>query len=156
MRGAAVGAARPGTGRKVDVAAELGGDLVAAASRIGPDLIVVCVDFDERVLRMGFGDLDAVKTLKAAGINVTTNPGLRMGLAVADGEGFSVTPTALFLEAEDRSVQGMNAMHLSKDQVRVALARLSLGAKAAAILSRQSRSWSSIEASRCNCEENRA
>lgn len=43
--------------------------LVAAAARMGPDLIIVCLDFDERVLRKGFGDLEAVKALKAAGIN---------------------------------------------------------------------------------------
>tara|TARA_R110002110_G_scaffold414193_2_gene643633 strand:+ start:176 stop:1438 length:1263 start_codon:yes stop_codon:yes gene_type:complete len=108
--------------------------LVAAAARIGPDLIIVCLDFDERVLRMGFGDLEAVKALKAAGIDVTTTPGLRMGLAVADGEGFSFTPTALFLEAEDLAELGMNGMRLSKDQVKEALARLSPGAKAAAIV----------------------
>jgi len=108
--------------------------LVAAAARIGPELIIVCLDFDERVLRMGFGDIDSVKALKAAGINVTTTPGLRMGLAVADEEGVSFTPTALFLEAEDRAEQGMNGMRLSKNQVKEALARLSPGAKAAAIV----------------------
>jgi hypothetical protein len=27
------------------------------ARRIGPELITVCLDFDERVMRMGFGDL---------------------------------------------------------------------------------------------------
>ena len=31
------------------------------------------VDFDERVMRMGFGDLAAVKTLRAAGIVVKEN-----------------------------------------------------------------------------------
>jgi hypothetical protein len=34
------------------------------AKRIGPDLVTVCLDFDERVLRMGFGSLSAVKTLR--------------------------------------------------------------------------------------------
>jgi hypothetical protein len=108
--------------------------LIAAAARIGPDLITVCLDFDERVLRMGFGDLEAVKALKAAGINVTTTPGLRMGLVVADDVGFSFTPTALYLEAEDQSSQMMNAMRLSPDQAREALARLSPAAKAAAVV----------------------
>jgi hypothetical protein len=108
--------------------------LIAAAARIGPDLITVCLDFDERVLRMGFGDLEAVKALKAAGINVTTTPGLRMGLVVADDVGFSFTPTALYLEAEDQSSQMMNAMRLSRDQATEALARLSPAAKAAAIV----------------------
>ena len=30
----------------------------------GPELITVCIDFDERVLRMGFGDLSAVEILR--------------------------------------------------------------------------------------------
>jgi hypothetical protein len=108
--------------------------LITAAARMGPELITVCLDFDERVLRMGFGDLEAVKALKAAGINVTTTPGLRMGLAVADDVGFSFTPTALYLEAEDQSSQMMNAMRLSPDQAREALARLSPAARAAAVV----------------------
>src|SRR5580693_5383361 len=29
----------------------------ALARRIGPELITVCIDFDERVMRMGFGEL---------------------------------------------------------------------------------------------------
>jgi len=108
--------------------------LVAAAARIGPELITVCLDFDERVLRMGFGHLDAVKALKNSGIKVATAPGLRMGLAVADDVGFSFTPTALYLEGEDRVGQGMNAMRLSPEQVKETLARLSPAAKQVAIL----------------------
>ena len=42
--------------------------IVAAAKRIGPELVTVCLDFDERVFRMGFGDFEAVRTLKDAGI----------------------------------------------------------------------------------------
>ena len=31
--------------------------LAALAQRIGPELITICLDFDERVMRMGFGDV---------------------------------------------------------------------------------------------------
>jgi hypothetical protein len=51
--------------------------MVDLARRIGPDLITVCLDFDERVMRMGFGDLAAVKSLRDAGIEVNSTPGLR-------------------------------------------------------------------------------
>jgi hypothetical protein len=37
--------------------------MAALARRIGPELITVCIDFDERVMRMGFGELSAVKIL---------------------------------------------------------------------------------------------
>jgi predicted MPP superfamily phosphohydrolase len=40
--------------------------------------------FDERVMRMGFGDLAAIKTLRDAGIEVNSTPGLRTGLVIVD------------------------------------------------------------------------
>jgi hypothetical protein len=107
--------------------------MVDVARRIGPDLITVCLDFDERVMRMGFGDLAAVKTLREAGIVVNSTSGLRTGLVIVDHQGYIFTPTALYLEAEGRSAEAPNAMRLSKDQVTEALARLSPAAKAIAI-----------------------
>ena len=103
------------------------------ARRIGPELIAVYVDFDQRVMRMGFGELAAVKTLRDAGIEVNSTPGLRTGLIIVDRQGYIFTPTALYLEAEDRPTHAANAMRLSKDQALEALARLSPAAKAIAI-----------------------
>jgi hypothetical protein len=107
--------------------------IVDVAKRIGPDLINVCLDFDERVMRMGFGDLAAIKSLRDAGIVVNSTPGLRTGLLIVDHQGYIFTPTALYLEAEDRPPDAPNAMRLSRDQVTEALARLSPAAKAMAI-----------------------
>lgn len=103
------------------------------AARLGPELITVCVDFDERVLRMGFGDLEAVKALQDVGIAVTSTPGLRTGLIIVDGAGWIFTPTALFLEPDNRASDAPNAMRLSGAQASEALARLSPAAKAIAI-----------------------
>lgn len=107
--------------------------MAEVAARIGPELITVCLDFDERVMRMGFGDLHAVKILRGAGILVSSTPGLRSGLVIVDHQGYIFTPTALYLEGEDRPVDAPNAMRLSADQVTEALARLSPAAKAIAI-----------------------
>lgn len=103
------------------------------AARIEPHLITVCLDFDERVFRMGFGDLAAVKELKGAGIDVRSTPGLRTGLVIVDHRGYIFTPTALYLEADDRPAGAPNAMRLSQDQISEALARLSPAAKLIAI-----------------------
>jgi hypothetical protein len=65
------------------------------ARRIGPELLTVSLDFDERVMRMGFGDIAAVKTLRDIGIVVST-AGLRTGLVIMDDEGYIFTPTALW------------------------------------------------------------
>lgn len=69
--------------------------LAALSRRIGPTKIAVCLDFDQRVMRMGFGTIKAVETLREAGIEVRSTPGLRTGLAVIDDEGYIFTPTAL-------------------------------------------------------------
>lgn len=107
--------------------------IVDASNRIGPELITICLDFDEAVLRMGFGDIKAVELLRNAEINISTTPGLRTGLIVIDQQGFIFTPTALYLEDDKRSVDAPNAMRLSKNQVTEALTRLSPAAKAIAI-----------------------
>lgn len=107
--------------------------LAEVAARLGPELITICLDFDERVLRMGFGDLAAVKVLREAGIVVSSTPGLRTGLLIVDHVGYIFTPTALYLEADNRSADTFNAMRLSKEQVSEALARLSPAAKLIAI-----------------------
>ena len=104
--------------------------LVAVARRIGPKLITVCLDFDERVMRMGFGELKAVNILRDAGIEVRSTSGLRTGLVVVDDEGYIFTPTALYLEAEGRASDAPNALRLSRNQATEALARLSPAAKA--------------------------
>jgi hypothetical protein len=108
--------------------------MAEVAKRIGPELITVCLDFDERVMRMGFGDLAAVKILRDAGIVVNSSPGLRTSLVIVDHEGYIFTPTALYLEAENRTAGAPNAMRLSMDQVQEALARLSPAAKEIAML----------------------
>lgn len=107
--------------------------LAELATRIGSDRVTVCLDFDERVLRLGFGDLLAVKTLCRARIDVRSTPGLRTGVLIIDDEGFIFTPTALYLEADTHPAYAPNAMRLSRDQVTEALARLSPATKAIAV-----------------------
>jgi hypothetical protein len=106
--------------------------MVEAAKRLGPDMVTVWIDFDERVLRMGYGDIEAVKLLRDAGILVSHAATLRSALIIADGEGYSFTPTPLYLEAEPGN-HVRNALRLSRDQVAEALARLSPAAKVIAV-----------------------
>jgi hypothetical protein len=75
------------------------------AKRICPGLITVCIHFDERVVRMGFGDLATAKSLRDLGIVVNSTPGLRTGRgppgrrtqcgAVVEGSGAGSTGAAL-------------------------------------------------------------
>ena len=109
--------------------------IITTAERIGFELIDICIDFDERVMRMGYGEIEAVKILRKTGIRVSSSPGLRSGLFIAGSKGYVFTPTALYLEAESHVGSSRNAMRLSSDQVAEALARLSPTAKAIAVAS---------------------
>ena len=107
--------------------------MVETAGRLGKEMLTVSLDFDDRVMRMGYGDIGAVTLLLDAGISVNSSPGLRTALVVVDNEGYVFTPTALYLEAEPTDGAASNAMRMSGEQVSQALARLSPAAKAIAV-----------------------
>ncbi len=107
--------------------------MVETAGRLGKEMLTVSLDFDDRVMRMGYGDIGAVTLLLDAGIAVQSSPGLRTALVVVDNEGYIFTPTALYLEAEPSDGAASNAMRMSGEQVAQALARLSPAAKAIAV-----------------------
>ncbi len=111
--------------------------MVEVAGRLGNEMLTVSLDFDDRVMRMGYGNVDAVKLLLDAGIAVQSSPGLRTALIVVDNEGYIFTPTALYLEAEPTDGTVSNAIRMSAEQVAQALARLSPAAKAIAIAQAQ-------------------
>jgi hypothetical protein len=118
-----------GPGIQLDLAQAM----VEVAGRVGKEMLTVSLDFDDRVMRMGYGNVDAVKRLLDAGIAVQSSPGLRTALVVVDNEGYIFTPTALYLEAEPTDGAASNAVRMSGEQVAQALARLSSAAKAIAI-----------------------
>lgn len=107
--------------------------MLKVSTRLGCEMVTVCLDFDERVMRMGYGEIGAVQLLLDGGVSVRSIPGLRTALVIVDGAGFIFTPTALYLEAESQSGEAPNAIRMSREQVAEALARLSPVAKAIAI-----------------------
>lgn len=119
--------ASPGVNQEVAKA------LIEVAGRLGPETISVCLDFDERVMRMGYGDLDAVDQIMNCGISVRSASGLRTSLVIVDDSGFIFTPTPLYLEAEPDISFAPNAVRMSREQTYEALARLSSASKAIAI-----------------------
>lgn len=112
---------------------EVASAIAEVAQRLGPEMTSVSLDFDERVMRMGFGSIDAVRQLRDAGIVIQNASGLRTGLVIVDQSGYVFTPTALYLEAEQSLGDAPNAMRLSSEQLNEARARLSPAAKAIAI-----------------------
>lgn len=100
------------------------------ARKIGSEYIKVFLDFDEHVMRMGFGHIESVESLRNAGIDVNSASGLRIGLVIVDDRGYAFTPTALYLEAEHSpDKKAPNAVRLSRNQIKDVLARLSPATK---------------------------
>lgn len=118
-----------GPGIQLDLAQAM----VKTAGRLGKEMLTVTLDFDDRVMRMGYGDIGAVTLMLEAGISVNSSPGLRTALVAVDNEGYIFTPTALYLEAEPSDGAVSNAMRMSSEQISQALARLSPAAKAIAV-----------------------
>ncbi len=107
--------------------------LVEAAFHLGEEMTIVCLDADEKSIRMGFGDIEAISHLNTHGININHISNLRFALIIIDGEGYSFTPTALYLESEQSTSLGFNAVKLTPQQAQEASTRLSLAAKAIAL-----------------------
>lgn len=75
--------------------------LIEVSKRIGVEMITVSIDFDEITLRFGYGTLEAINLLREAGIVVNHAQGIRQALLIVDDDGYSYTPTALYLELEN-------------------------------------------------------
>lgn len=115
------------------VQSEVAAAIADVAQRMGPEMTSVSLDFDERVIRMGFGSIDGVSQLRDKGVVIQSCPGLRTGLLIVDQNGYVFTPTALYLEDERTLPNAPNAMRMSSEQLIEARARLSPAAKAIAI-----------------------
>ena len=113
---------------------EVANALISTADRLGVEMVAVSLDIDDRVMRMGYGDIQAVNQLIDAGITIQNSPGLRTGLLIVDNDGYVFTPTALYLEPEPADgLIKFNAIRMSQEQVTQALTRLSPSAKAIAV-----------------------
>jgi hypothetical protein len=112
---------------------EVAQPLIAAADRLGKEMVIVCLDINEQSMRLGYGDIEAVEFIRQYNVVIQHIDHLRFALIIADGQGYSFTPTALYLESEATSTLGFNAIKLTAEQVKEATVRLSPAAKAIAV-----------------------
>jgi hypothetical protein len=77
--------------------------------------VKVILDCNEDVCRLGYGDIEAIKILQDAGLDIRHVAGLRAGVLVCDDDAWIFTPTALYVQDEIQSDETPNAMHLNKD-----------------------------------------
>lgn len=86
--------------------------LVAAAKRLHGKGGVVCIlDTDAEVCRLGYGEIEALKRLRdVPGMNggiLNAQPGVRIGLVIADEDTLFYAPTPLLIEDAPATVPGM-------------------------------------------------
>ena len=115
------------------ISMEVAEAMVNTSKRLGAEMLTVCLDFNENVMRMGYGEIKAVGLLGNTKIRVSNVSGLRTAIIISDENGFIFTPTPLYLEAEPASGTSPNAVRMSTEQIAEALARLSHAAKAIAL-----------------------
>lgn len=98
--------------------------LVAAWRRLGRDACMVILDVDPEVCRLGYGTLDALKRLRAAASEANSlvchQPGLRIGLLIADERTVVFSPTPLLIEAGSDAPDRPNAIEIGLPPADVA------------------------------------
>lgn len=105
-----VAVAAPGISR------EMANAIVTARGR-GTEVHVV-LDCNDDVIRIGYGEVEAIRSLMGAGIRVRQCPGLRIGILIIDDQAWTFTPTPLCVERERQSDETPNAVGLTSDQAK--------------------------------------
>lgn len=100
---------------------------------LGTKSVEVILDVDPEVARMGYGTLEALTQLHATaaelGAVVNCQPGIRIGIIVADDKTLIFAPTPLLIEAGSNQPFHPNAIYLDTLPATIA-ADLGLGEKA--------------------------
>lgn len=86
--------------------------LVAAAERLrGTEGVVYILDTDAEVCRLGYGEIEALKRLRdVPGMNggiLNAQPGVRIGLVIADEDTLFYSPTPLLIEDAPATTPGL-------------------------------------------------
>jgi hypothetical protein len=112
---------------------DVGAALFNAVSRLGTDNIDIVVDLDEKVFRLGYGSIDAIKLLKENDIKIRHHKGLRIGLVIIDEQAWAFSPVALYIETEPDFDDLPNAVALSSEEAARLLLRVSDSARSEVI-----------------------
>lgn len=108
---------------------DVGAALFDAVCRLGATNIDLVVDLDEKVFRLGYGSIDAIKLLKENDIKIRHHKGLRIGLAIIDDQAWAFSPVALYIETEPNVDDLPNAVALSAEEAARLLLRVSESAR---------------------------
>ena len=90
--------------------------LVAAAERLrGKGAVSYILDVDAEVCRLGYGEIDGLKLLQGVpGMNggiLSAQPGVRIGIVIADDDTLFYSPTPLLIESEPVEEKKSNTLY---------------------------------------------
>ena len=93
-------------------------ELNNAWDRIGIDNVNIILDVDAEIFRLGYGEIQALTMLETEarekGTLISHQPGVRIGLLIADEEVIVYTPTPLLIEADSKQPDHPNAIRLGE------------------------------------------
>jgi hypothetical protein len=99
------------------VSPEVANALAGAWKRLGRQSVSVIVDADAEVCRFGYGTIEGLKILSEAANNLETlvcqQPGVRIGLLIADQTTLIYSPAPLIIEESSNRPERPNAIELS-------------------------------------------
>jgi len=92
-------------------------ELNNAWDRIGINNVNIILDVDAEIFRLGYGEIEALTMLETKasekGTLISHQPGVRIGLLIADEEVIVYTPTPLLIEADSKQPDQPNAIRLA-------------------------------------------
>ena len=95
----------------------IAGALTHRWEQLGPNAVSVILDVDAEVCRLGFGSIEGLQKIRQAasqiGALVCHQPGVRIGLLIADQSTLIYSPTPELIEAGSNSPQRPNAIELT-------------------------------------------
>ncbi len=105
------------------------GDLVGAAvieacRRLPPGQLLLVVDGTDKAARLGYGHFDAVFQVLQAGVPMRLEQGLRLGVLVADEQGWCFATPPLLVDATMEHATAPNALALHPSQIQPTLQAL--------------------------------
>ena len=107
-------------------------ELSKAWDRIGIMNVNVILDIDPEVFRLGYGEIEALTFLQTQaterGALISHQPGIRIGLLIADQEVIIFTPTPLLITGNSQQLDQPNAIRLESLPINVA-SDVGLGAR---------------------------
>lgn len=84
----------------------------------------IIIDADSEALRHGFGELEGIKTLANANIEIRKSPGLRIGVLMIDEKAwvFSPTPEVIFEQPDEHTFNAVEVSEAFAQQILVSIA----------------------------------